>query len=230
MKQKINYVVVLLAASPFFTAVCQQAESISEIRGVNISGKILIEVERKTEYALSIKYGDADSACLNKTIENGILMLELAGGSKCKGEITARLSCPQLTSVTLSSRADLTSANVLTGDSLMLDVRGNAKAYIDMDVKYLKANLSTGGMYQGEGYALTQHIGVSTSSIFSGLSLEGETVTAEVSSSGIIKVYATKKLDASAAAGGYIGYAGEPANKKLDPGANGKIEKLEQQP
>lgn len=225
--QRTFIILLLIIISVSLSAKAQDVKSIDKFNGIEVSGKIILQIERKPEYTIKINYKDVDSSCFSQQIEDGILTLQLQSGYKCKGEITVVLGCPTLSLLVATGKADVSTANILTGDSLKLEVRGNARASVDMDIKYLIASLSGGGIFNGEGYALTQSIKATTSSIFSGFELEGEKIVVQALSNSLAKVNASEELQATSGGGGHIIYKGDPKKEKLDPMSNGKIEKAE---
>jgi hypothetical protein len=193
-----------------------------------VSSGILIQITRSEKYSVEIKKQDVEDKCLVNTLENGVLTLKLVSGFSCKGKVVVNISCPELKEIEIMGKAEVTTENILTGDSMLITMKSGGKAYLDMDVRYLDARLSGGAVARCEGYAVNQSISISTSSIFSGWELEGENVIINAASSAIGKVYAHKEIQATAGSGGYIGIKGNPAEKKIDSKSNGEIEILEE--
>jgi len=202
----------------------QQPEKIDSINKVIVSDGIVLQIERAPEFTLKIKSEDLQDDCLIKTIENGTLTLKIKSGFGCRGDVTVDLTCPTLTSIEATAKAQIASRNVLTGDSLSLLLRTGAKAFVDLDIKYLKIDLTEGALFSAQGYAVNQDISVSSFATYSGFKLEGDKVNVSTQSGGKAKLCANKELHAEAVGGGYVSYKCNPDKKTLEPKGNGTIE------
>lgn len=191
-----------------------------------VSDRIQVQIIRSENYSIEIKTQEVEDKCLIKNLENGILTLKLVSGFGCQKKVIVNITCPSLKEIEITGNAEVSTGNLLTGDSLMVIMRSGGKAYLDMDIKFLEARLSEGAVASLEGYAIEQKIMVSTSAIFSGWKLEGDVLTVNAASSAIAKVFAEESIQAVAGTGGYIGIKGEPGVKTLDSKANGQIEIL----
>lgn len=204
----------------------QETIADSSFHKIIVSSGILVQIMRSEQYSIEIKTKEVKDKCLINSLENGILSLKLASGFACKGKVVVNITCPYLEEIEIMGKAEVSTGNVMTGDSLFLRMRSGAKAYIDLDIKYLDARFSEGAMARFEGYAVKQTIAVSTSSTFSGFDLEGDDVLVKASSNSIAKVNAQKSILATAGSGGYINIKGNPEIKTLDSKSYGEIEFL----
>ena len=207
-------------------SVAQEATPATNFHKIVASGKLLVQIVRAENYAVEIKTMEAKKECLINTIEEGILTLKLTSGSGCKGKVVVNVSCPALSEIEISGRAEIATGNVLTGDSMLVTMRSRGKAYIDLDINYLEAKISDGAMARFEGYAVEQAVSVSTSSTFSAWDLEGDIVRVKAASNAVVKVNAQEEIHAVAGSGAYIGIKGDPEKKDIDGKSYGEIEFL----
>ena len=206
----------------------QETPENREFRKIIVSGKILVQVNRSDHFLVEIKPEEITEKCLVYEIKQGTLTLKLLGSASCKSKATVNISCPYLDEIEVSGRAEIAFGNVLQGDSMFVKVSTGAKAYLDLDVKYLQLRLSEGGMARLEGYANEQLISGFTNSVCSAWELEGEEVEVNVASNAIAKVNAQQRIRATAGSGGYIGIKGDPEEKDIDPKSYGQIEFLDE--
>jgi hypothetical protein len=204
--------------------IAQQPESIPAISKVIISDEIQLQLERSDESALSITKNEVGANCLIKTIENGTLTLKIKSGFGCKGKVIAHLSSPGLKEMEIRAKAEISTKNLMKGDSLKVIIRSGGKAYVDLDIKYLEADVAGWGLFQSEGYAIKQLIKLSSSGTFSGYKLEGEDVTIKAYSGGKGKICVTNELNAETGSNGYISYNCEPKKKNINAKGSAKIE------
>jgi hypothetical protein len=202
----------------------QEAETIQPVSKVKISDGIILQIEKSPNYTLAVKTQEIDASCLIKTIENGTLTLKIKSGSGCKGKVIANLTCPGLKEITATSKAEVSTKNLIQGDSLRITMKTGGKAYVDIDVKYLEATITEWGLFQSEGYATVQDITLTTSGTFSGYKLEGEKVNISAYSSSKGKICASEELNAETGSNGYISYRCEPKKKNIQAKGSSRIE------
>ena len=202
----------------------QEKTEIEAIHKVIVSSGIILQIEKTSEYSLSLTTQDLGPKCLIKEIENGVLTLKLFNGYGCIGKVTARLGCPSLPSMEIMGKAEVSTRKLFPGDSLMVKLQSGGQAYLDLDIKYLQVTATGGSTFYAEGYADEQDISVSTSASFSGYKLEGEDVKVRASVSGMAKVCAADKLEITAGSNTYVSYTCEPKEVKKDIKANAKVE------
>ncbi len=225
MKTMLKQLLLLLCIS-LQNMYAQEKINVQAIHKVIVSSGIVLQIERKPEYTLSVNAQDVDPSCIIQTIESGVLTLKLKSSLDCRGKVTVNLTCPSLRELQIMGNADVSSRNVLTGDSLTLILKSGGKAYLDLDIKKLNANLVEGSLLSANGYAVNQQVYVSSSATYSCYELEGDNITVEATLGGKAKVCAAKELKASTKTGGYIGYKCDPASKTLEPKGNGVIEQV----
>jgi hypothetical protein len=202
----------------------QEPEKIQPISKVVVSDGILLQIERTPNFSLAIKTQDLDASCLIKTIENGTLTLKIKSGFGCKGKVIANLCCPGLKEMEASAKAEISTKNLLQGDSLKAIMTSGGKAYLDLDIKYLDVKVTEWGLFQSEGYAVKQDIALSTSGSFSGYKLEGDIVNVKAYSGGIGKVCVSEVLNAEAGSNGFISYKCEPKIKNINAKGSARVE------
>ncbi len=207
-------------------AFTQEKTTIQAIHKVIVSSGILLQIERTPAYTLTVNAQDVDESCIIKTIEAGVLTLKIMSSLDCKGKVTINLGCPSLREMEIMGNADVSSRNVLTGDSMKINLKSGGKAYLDLDIKNLDAHLTEGSLLTANGYAVYQKVYVSSSATYSCFKLEGDYVNVEATLGGKAKICPAKELTASTKTGGYIGYKCEPATKTLEPKGNGVIEQV----
>ena len=224
--KKYTFLVSIFFFIYFLNSSAQESNALETINKVKVSSGILMEIERSENYSLSINSSEPDTSCLVKTIENGILTLKISNILSCEGQVTARLSCPYLKEIEISGNAEVSTFNVIKGDSLKIIQRSRGKSNLDLDVDFLEVNLSEGSILTANGYADKQVVNVTTEATFSAFELESEQTDIQASLGGKGKVCATDKLKALSKIGGYISYTCEPATAEIEKKGNGVIEKL----
>jgi Putative auto-transporter adhesin, head GIN domain len=216
--------IIILTFYNFMLLDAQQARHIPPIKKVIVSNGVILQLEHGDSYQLQIKVQDMDSACLINTIKDGTLTLKIDNGFNCRGKAAVNFLYTDLKIIEAMGKAEVSTKNLIKSDSLILIFKSGAQGYIDMDIKYLNADIVEGGMLKAEGYAVKQDISVTTGSTFSGYELEGEIVNVKTSISGKAKICASEELNAIAGSSGYISFKCNPKKKVIDDRGSGTIE------
>lgn len=216
-------ILTMLAALQFFN-INGQGYEIEAIHKVVVSSGIILQIESAPICSLSLTMQDVENKCLIKEIENGVLTLKLFNGYGCQGKVTAKLSCPSLSSLEIMGKAEVSTQKLLPGDSLIVKLQSGGQAYLDLDIKYLQVTAKGGSTFYAEGYADQQEVLVTTSASFSGYKLEGEQVKVHASVGGMAKVCAAKTLDITAGSNTYVSYACDPEEVIKNIKSNARIE------
>jgi hypothetical protein len=215
---------LLIIPLSYLKIFAQEPESIPSVHKVIVSDGIQLQIERSEGSNLLISKNELDPNCLIKSIEKGILTLKIRSGFGCKGKVIVHLACPDLKELEISAKAEVSTKNLMKCDSLKFTIRSGGKAYVDLDIKYLEADVTGWGLFQSEGYAIKQLINLSSSGTFSGYKLEGEVVTIKAYSGGKGKICVTEELNAETGSNGYISYNCEPKKKNINSKGSAKIE------
>jgi hypothetical protein len=224
---KTKSFILLLLINVLLTAIsAQEKQSLTPISKIVVSNGIQLQIERSPDYTISFKTQDLDESCLIKTIESGVLTLKLVSSINCKGKVIVNITCPTIKELEVMGNADVSSRNVITGDSIKLTLKSGGKAYLDLDIKNLETHMTEGSLLSASGYAVRQKVFVSSNATYSCFGLEGEYVTVESTLAGKAKVCASTELIAITKTGGYIGYKCNPASKTLEPKGNGVIQQV----
>jgi hypothetical protein len=222
--EKVCVFLLVFIISAFSLLTAQQIFPLPVIHKVVVSDGILLQIENNEKYQILVKFQDMDSSCLKKSVKNGILTLEIGSGTGCTGKVSVNFGCPGLKEIEATGKAEVSTKNLMKNDSLKVTLKSGAQAYIDMDIKYLKAGIGGGALLKAEGYAVSQDISVTAGGTFSGFDLESDIVKVKTSLGGKAKICVAEELNATTASSGYISYKCSPKKKTIDSEAGGTVE------
>jgi len=124
-----------------------------------------------------------------------------------------------------SSAGEITTEEMLTGEKMMFDVSSAGRISTQIEVRHVTVDASSAGNVDLSGLAETFDGEASSAANVDAQGLKSETATADVSSAGTIRIFASKKIDAEASSGGSVSYWGNPAEIRDSESSGGSINK-----
>lgn len=119
-----------------------------------------------------------------------------------------------LQSISANSGADITTKEILKGESLNLDVSSGGSIRTEAIVRNIDTDVSSGGSIRIAGSSENLDADVSSGGVINAKELKAKYAQANASSGGNIDLYVTDRLRARASSGGDIDYWGDP--KEVD--------------
>ncbi|MBN1597169.1 MAG: DUF2807 domain-containing protein [Bacteroidales bacterium] len=224
MKQ---FSILLLFAGTLTSSVfCQEKKSTEAFEKIVIADGVFAQIVSSSDYSLEIKANNQSQNCLVTTVENGILTLKKRSKSTCTEDIFVSIICPYIKSIEVIGKSELTSKGILRTDSLNINVRNRSKVYIDVEVAYLKAELSEGSILNARGNTEFIKANLVTSAILSTYDLKANDAKIRCTSGAMAKVCVNNTLEAQTIGNSYIGYKCSPEKKIFDTSSGGKIEQV----
>jgi len=188
---------------------------------LQVTDNITLQLIRAEKESVTIRADGFDPQQVQTTVENNTLKIGLAGTIYGKQKAMVNLYFKEIREIDIRNNADVITTSLFKADSLTVTLKLGGSLYLDADLKYLKSNVTGGGLLTAEGYAVWQDIFVSSRSTVSAFELESEIIHIEATSGGKAKISVDSELDAKATTGSYISYKGNPAKKNINasPGA-----------
>ena len=198
--------------------------TLDHFTGIEVKNGILVQLVKAEKEYVEMKVQEIETSDVITEISNGILVIRYQATAFTKAKVMVKLYYKELVSVSASGQSEVTTTSLMKQDSLMVDLETGAKAYLDLDVQFLKSKVSEGAVISAEGYAVRQDAYAVTGATLSLFDLESDDIKAKVTTNGKAKLYVEKNLTADASTGGYISYKGNPAVKNFKTSIGGKIE------
>jgi hypothetical protein len=216
-------VIILTAA----TAVSQKTatRALDHFTGIEVKNGIMIQLVKADKEFAELKVHEIEADDVTTEISDGVLVFRYQAPAFSKAKVMIKLYYKELLSVMASGQSEISSTSLMKQDSLTVDLETGAKAYLDLDVLFLKSKVSEGALLSAEGYAVTQDAYAVTGAALSLFDLESDDIRVKVTTNGKAKLYAEKSLTAEASTGGFISYKGDPEVKNFKTSIGGKIEK-----
>lgn len=196
-----------LAAGPAL-AFETQSYDLDGFTQVSASAGVDVIISVGGDYAVEVEQEDGDFEKLVLKVEGDTLVVSRKGGGwglfgGNRPNYRATVSMPRLTSVDVSSGADVVAEGV-SGGPMEIDSSSGADARVSGTCTTLEADASSGSDIDASD-------------------LVCENVTADVSSGADISVHATVSVSADASSGGDIVVYGNPGEVEMDSSSGGDV-------
>lgn len=214
--------ILILALFP----ISGQQESLvieNSITGLTVSGNIHLELikstSQKLEYTLK---KNAEEIDIN--INNGNLSLKTRTELTSKTEATrVKLFYNDISFLEVLKGARVQSGDTVKTGNLTLEVENGGKVQLMIHVDSLSSRVNQGADIILFGFTGSQFIQAYTWGNFLGYDLMSDNTYIKAATGAQVKVTVTGFLDANATSKAFIGYAGEPAEKKIKTSVGGEI-------
>lgn len=228
-KNTVMKTLIILAYTMLFSGTLVKSQNnenraLDQFTGIEVKNGILVQLIKDEKESAEIKTQDIQTSQVITEIKNGLLLFRIDKPPLSKSKVVINLHYRELFSIKASGKSDISSTALIKQDSLIVELVSGAQAYLDLDVIYLKSNITEGAMFSAEGYAIFQEASAATGATLSLFDLESDEVIIKVSSNGKAKINVEKNLTADASTGGYISFKGNPKVKNIKTSVGGKVE------
>lgn len=184
-------------------------------RNVNVKAKL---------YYRSLDHIEVSSSAKVYTQENIKTKNDFSAKASSSGNLKLKDVSAKSAEVAVSSSGKIDMAE-LKADHLKADASSSGKMSLAADINSFDAKVSSSGKISISGSSPEQRISASSSGKIDAYDLEGDDISADVSSSGKASIHAKNSLNASASSGGKISYKGSPDKEKVTAKSGGKVSK-----
>ncbi len=189
---------------------------------LKVTGNIHVDLVNSDSLLLYIESVESQEA-LDVETENGRLILKTKSELNKAPSINVKLHYINLSSLEIRKGARVQSGDILKTKLLQLDVITGGKIELTIEVDSLSARVNQGADIILYGIARSQNINAYSWGNFLGYDLNAENSYVKAATGAQVKVNTHTILEANATSKAFIGYAGDPENKKLKTSVGGEI-------
>ena len=180
---------------------------------------ILVASEAQKMEVLSDGVGEA----LNLENKEGTLVLKAKSEVSNAEAIEVKLHYVTLSGLKISKGGRVQSADTLRAPTLELDVLSGAKSELNIHVDMLDARVNQGGDIILYGVVATQRINAYSWGNYLAYDLESKETFVKAATGAQVKISASELLDANATSKAFVGYMGDPDQKRIKTSVGGVI-------
>jgi hypothetical protein len=211
-------------------AFAQQKETrkLSSFKGIKVSQAIDVYLKKGDKEEARIEIGPDSRLGLSDVltdVSGATLRVHLDGGSWKRVDVKVYITYISLEKISASSAANVFADATIKCNSMEINASSAGSVEIAIDATSVTADASSAGRIELEGKTKSLDAEASSAGNVDAYSLESETVNAQASSAGSIKVVASKEIDAHASSGGDVRYRGNPSRTNTGSSSGGSVKK-----
>ena len=201
----------------------------SDYDAVSLVGFMDVALVKGSEGNLTIEAESNLQEYITTEVKNGTLRISVEKGvniSPSRNK-TIKVTVPfeDLEGAYLTGSGDIWTEDKITARDFSLSVTGSGDMNIEIEADEIDGKVTGSGDIQLIGTASELDCNVTGSGDFDAYKLRAAVVSAQVSGSGDIMVYAEKELNARIAGSGDISYKGNPSKENFKTSGSGDISK-----
>ena len=201
-----------------------KTRNVGSFDGVGVSGSFVILVAGN-EGKLELSVEENLEPYLITEVKDGNLKIKWKKGVNIRTSKNTIVTVhfKNINSLAMSGSGDITSKDVIKGNSLKMAVAGSGDIKIDMDVQMAKSAISGSGDIKLSGKATEFEAAVSGSGDVEAYDLKTEKAELKIAGSGSIGISVEKEIIARVSGSGDIKYKGQPRIEDIKVSGSGQI-------
>ncbi|MBX2917246.1 MAG: DUF2807 domain-containing protein [Cyclobacteriaceae bacterium] len=203
-----------------------EVRSVGSFSGVKAGEAIDVYLTKGDKESVRVVATGTDASNVLTEVAGGYLRIHMRDGRYRNKTVKVYVTYVNLSKIYASSAANIFSEGVIKASSLNISTSSAASIEISIDAGSVTAEASSAGDVVLEGKARSLQVDVSSAGEVDAYAVDCESVQADASSGGSIKVSASKELTARASSGGSIRYRGNPAKTNTNSSSGGSVKKV----
>lgn len=203
--------ILLLAFSVLCQAQNPVIRDLQPFKKIIAGDRIIVRLVKAEKESASIQVQGIDASAVKTEISDDELEISISGEPFTKKKVMVTLNYVQLTDITVTGGADVTTTSLIKTEKLNINLKSGGMLFLDIDIQSLAGKLSEGAILNAEGYAETLDMVVTTTASLSAYDLECEKVTLKANAGGKAKINVESELNVEVASKGFVSYKGNPA-------------------
>jgi hypothetical protein len=175
-----------------------------------VGDRIIVRLVKAEKESATIQVQGIDESAVKTEISDNMLEISIFGEPFTKKKVMVTLNYVQLSDITVTGGADITTTSLMKTDQLNINLKSGGMLYLDADIQLLNGKLSEGAILNAEGYAETLDMVVTTTATLSAYDLECEKVTIKANAGGKAKINVENELNVEVTSKGFVSYKGTP--------------------
>ncbi|WP_276498360.1 head GIN domain-containing protein [Pontibacter litorisediminis] len=188
-----------------------QSRSVSNIRGIEVSGGFVVEVTQGSNEGVRLEAQENLLDNIKTEVRNGILHIYNDKGISTSKSMKAFVTLQNMESINISGGVKVIGNSSFKAPVLKLDMSGGSNVKLTIATDQVKGNLSGASKVELLGKAGEVNMQLSGASKMEASELEAKQVYVQASGASSVKVYAQEALDINASGASAVYYKGSPS-------------------
>ncbi len=221
--RKFVIIFALLALASVAFGQNTEERSLRAFERITVGQAISVELEKGNSEKAVVEVRGVDLDDVITEVRGSTLRIKMAEGRYRNLDVRVRVTYKELSSVSVSSAADLYSRGIITADRFDIDVSSAGGVELQVDAQKMEIEASSSGHAEVSGKAGDVEISASSAGSIRAFDLEADEVYARANSAGSVKITAKRSIDARASSGGSIRYRGNPDKEYTGSSSGGSV-------
>lgn len=193
---------------------------------LSVFGKIDIELVQSSGSEITINAGsDVSLDAIKVELQERMLKISLTAdlfGNQTKVQI--KVPFKTLREIESTGGANIRSFDSLGGDKIYFKATSGGNIYLTLKLNALDAKVTQGSVIVFKGETSSQVVSVASGGVYSAYGMKCKDTYARAATGGKAKVFASGLLEAKTTTKGWVGYTGNPKDKKIKEVLGGIVE------
>jgi hypothetical protein len=223
-----KFLTVLLMVTAVSVVCAQETETrnIGSFSGVKAAEGIDVYLKKGDKESAKVEVTGAKLANVVTEVSGSYLKVHMKDGNHIRNvSVKVYVTYVQLDKLSASSAGGIYSEGSIKANSMEISASSAGTIDVAIETNALEASASSAGDIELRGKAKTITVDASSAGEVDAYDLESDSVNAEASSGGSIKVNVKESLTAHASSGGGIKYRGNPEKSITDSSSGGSVKK-----
>jgi hypothetical protein len=216
-------IIFLIALASISTSIAQNIEtrSLGSFTEVSVGEAISLTLVPGNKNEAKIKTDNIDLEDVEMEVNGSKLKIGLSGNRYRNIDVDITLTYKSIEAIYVSSAADVVTEGAIKADRLDISVSSAGDADLEVNANEIDVDVSSAGTLTLTGKSISQRVEVSSAGDYHGYDLLCEDVYAKASSSGSVRVNASKKIEAKASSAGSVKYKGDAEKVHISSSSGG---------
>jgi hypothetical protein len=205
----------------------QQTETrnVGSFTGVKAAEAIDVYLKKGDKESVKVEVTGASPSEVLTEVSGSFLKVHMKDGNHKNVTVKVYVTYVSLEKLSVSSAGSIFSDGAVKGNRMEISGSSAGTVELALEVNQLEVTSSSAADIELSGKAKTVSFEASSAGEVDAYDLEAESVNAEASSGGSVKLNVTKSLTAHASSGGGIKYRGNPDKSVTDSSSGGSVKK-----
>jgi hypothetical protein len=224
-----KFVVMLLMACSASVVLAQQTETrnVGSFSGVKAAEGIDVYLKQgdKESVKVEVTGSSIKTSDVLTEVSGSYLKVHLKDGNHKNIDVKVYVTYVNLDKLSASSAGSIFSEGKIKANTMEISASSAGTIEVTVEANQVEASSSSAGDIELKGKAKSISVDASSAGEIDAYDLESDSVDAEASSGGSVKVNVNKNLDAHASSGGSIRYRGNPDKSITESSSGGSVKK-----
>jgi hypothetical protein len=219
------FIVLFLGLSFMSWAQKTETRSVSSFSGVKAAEGIDVYLKKGSKESVRLEVTGVELDDIITEISGEYLKIHMREGRYKDRTVKVYVTYVKVNKLSASSAANIFSTEVIKATELSLSASSAASIDIEIDAQKVTAGASSAADIELKGKTNELEADASSAGEVSAYDLVAESVDAQASSAGSIKISVTKGISAQASSGGSVRYRGNPERSNTHSSSGGSVKK-----